>query len=123
MTWKTIRLELASTADFPTGSSSRAYLLRLPLDDDGSIDDDCLARFPARATAWRFWASEPDQFGHVERLDGHYILRCDSQDTFARLSATTAFSPGQLVEIEGPDGARKPFTVASAGASNPRQDS
>ena len=39
MNWKTIRLELAATREFPTGSAGRAFLLRLPLRDDGSIDE------------------------------------------------------------------------------------
>ena len=38
MTWKTIRLELARTPEFPEGSAAHAYVLRLPIDDDGYIE-------------------------------------------------------------------------------------
>jgi hypothetical protein len=44
MTWKSIRLELARTKEFPEGSASRAYLLRLPLDDRGRIYESALRR-------------------------------------------------------------------------------
>ena len=118
MTWKTIRLELASTADFPSGSPGRAYLLRVPLDADGRIDNERLMQFPSRATARRFWASEPDQFGQLERLDGHYVVRCDSRDAVFRLPAATGLALGQLIDIEGPDGILQPFRVASVKSSN-----
>ena len=113
MTWKTIRLELARTAGFPTGSPGRAYIMRLPLNAAGQIDDALLAQYPSRATARRFWASEADQFGHVERADGHYVLQCDSDAATFRLPAASILLPGQIVELEGPDGAPQPFRVAS----------
>ena len=34
MTWKTIRLELARTPEYPEGSAAHAYVLRLPLCHD-----------------------------------------------------------------------------------------
>ena len=42
MNWRSIRLELARTKEFPEGSASRAYLLRLPLDEKGLIDEQAL---------------------------------------------------------------------------------
>ena len=33
MSWKSLRLELARTKEFPNGSPAHAYLLHLPLDD------------------------------------------------------------------------------------------
>ena len=38
MTWKIIRLELARTLDFPDGSPAHAYVLRLPIDDNGVLE-------------------------------------------------------------------------------------
>ena len=38
MTWKTIRLQLARTPKFPQGSAAHAYVLRLPIDDNGMIE-------------------------------------------------------------------------------------
>src|SRR5580765_7738714 len=58
MNWKSIRLELARTPEFPEGSASRAFLLHLPLDQDGLIDEEVLRDAPARATVHRFWPNE-----------------------------------------------------------------
>ena len=65
MNWKSIRLELARTEDFPQGSASRAYLLHLPLDDEGLVDEPTLKGSPARATVHRFWPNERDMAGYV----------------------------------------------------------
>src|SRR5690606_1529686 len=67
MHWKTIRLELARTPEFPRGSASRAHLLRLPVNDQGVIDEEALRAAPGRATVRRFWPNEPDMAGHVVR--------------------------------------------------------
>jgi hypothetical protein len=42
-TWNLVRLELAGTSEYPEGSASRAYMLRVPLDDAGLIDEAALA--------------------------------------------------------------------------------
>jgi len=63
--WKTIRLELARTADFPRGSVARSYVLRLPLQRDGTIDEAALSLHPELATVRRFWPNEPDRRGYV----------------------------------------------------------
>jgi len=72
MTWKTIRLELDASADFPQGSVSRAFLLRLPVTDDGSIDEAAFTREPGRATVRRHWPNEPDRSGPLERCRQGY---------------------------------------------------
>lgn len=65
MSWKTIRLELAQTRDYPNGSPVRAYLLRLPLNDRGGIDVDEFRASPINATVRRYWPNEPDRTGHL----------------------------------------------------------
>src|SRR5687768_5243245 len=65
--WKLIRLELDPTPEFPAGSASRAYMLRLPLQDDGLIDATAMAASPAMASVRRFWPNEPDQQGYLIR--------------------------------------------------------
>ena len=107
-------MELARSATFPKGTPSRAYLLRLPLDEDGLIDDTELARSPSQATARRFWSSEPDQFGYVERSDGHWVLRCRGQqgEALFRMPALPLLLNGQIA-VEEPDGTSNSFRVAS----------
>jgi hypothetical protein len=115
MTWKTIRLELASTANFPSGSPGRAFLLRIPLNSEGIIDAERLAQHPVRATGRRFWASEPDQFGHLEKVDGNYVLRCQGGRTeeLIRIPASVPLLLNREVSIEGPRGIVNRFRVAS----------
>jgi hypothetical protein len=114
MTWKTVRLELARTAGFPNGSVGRTYILRVPLSDDGMIDAELLARNPSYATARRFWTPEPDQFGRIERADGHLVFRCRGQhgeSIFRMLAVPIRLE--QEVLIEELDGSTYPFRVAS----------
>lgn len=114
MTWKTVRLELACSASFPRGSPCRAYILRVPLDEDGLIDGAALARSPSRATARRFWSSEPDQFGYVERSGGHWVLRCRGAqgEALFRMPALP-IRPNGHIPVEEQDGTTYPFRVAS----------
>lgn len=112
MSWKTIRLELAGTCDFPTGSVSRGYLIRVPLNDNGSIDDLSLAQTPQSATVRRFWSSEPDESGRVTCSNGEWALRCSGKaDRF--LLGSGSFVVGQEVTVVGPDGVPLPFRVAN----------
>src|SRR5690606_15088005 len=67
MNWKSIQLELARTKEFPDGSASRAYLLHLPLKDDGTIDEGALSGSPERAIVRRSWPDEPDASGYILR--------------------------------------------------------
>lgn len=67
MKWKSIRLELGRTSDFPGGSASRAYVMRLPLAENGMIDEQAVIEQPEQATVRRMWPSEPDLSGHLVR--------------------------------------------------------
>ena len=77
MNWKSIRLELGSTGEYPEGSVSRAYLLRLPLDASDVVDSATLARSAAKATVRRHWSTEADQRGVVVSSGSDWAMRCD----------------------------------------------
>lgn len=115
MTWKTIRLELAGTREFPTGSAGRAFLLRLPLDEDGSINEAELAQRPSRATVRRFWASEPDCSGRIARRDDGWDLSCSERhdDGFYFHLPPQQILPGGQIVMTTPDGHELPFRVAN----------
>ena len=117
MTWKTIRLELAATREFPAGSASRAFLLRLPVRDDGTIDEEEVAHCPTRATVRRYWGSEPDSSGRIVPVPGGWECRCDERGADGRAFRlpSPVLKLGQQVEMIGPDGCRLPFRVASMG--------
>ena len=116
MHWKSIRLELARTGEFPEGSASRAILLRLPLDDDGLIDEPTLSLSPAMATARRFWPNEPDRSGYVIRTPRGWALSYEpgeaDDETVFHLE-THPIRIGEYLTLTEPDGSQLPFRVAS----------
>ena len=116
MSWKIIRLELASSGEFPRGSVGRSYLIRLPLTNCGSIDDTQLGRDPDLATVRRFWASEPDSTGYFMRDMAGYAIKADtSGSSLTRLVQFLdgAILPGGHVMMTEPDGSEMSFRVAA----------
>ena len=112
MIWNTIRLELAGTRDFPTGSVGRAYLIRVPLNDNGCIDAAALDRDPRKATVRRFWSSDPDERGHLVRAGDQWALRCAGKPD-RLLGTVSGLKLGEEVAVTGPDGVSLPFRVTS----------
>lgn len=116
MNWQSIRLELARTPEFPQGSASRAYLLHLPLDDHGLIDEPLRQSCPARATVHRFWPNEADLSGYViRRKDGwavSYALGEGDDETIFHLE-NHPIRLGEYLTLTEPDGQRLPFRVTS----------
>jgi hypothetical protein len=114
--WTLVRLELARTPGFPEGSASRAYLLRLPLGDDGLIDEAALCEEPARATVRRSWPDEDDQAGYLVRKGRgwafSYALGEDDDENLYHLEAHP-IRLGEYVTLTESDGTRLPFRVAS----------
>lgn len=121
MSWNTIRLELARTGDYPQGSASRSYLLRLPLDDQGMIDEAARQAEPARATVRRFWPNQADLSGYVIRTrDGwafSYRLGEEDDETVFHLE-THPIRLGAYITLTEPDGQQLPFRVASLKSAN-----
>lgn len=116
MSWKSIRLELACTPDFPQGSASRAYLLRLPLGEDGRIDAGAVSEAPGLATVRRFWPNEPDRRGQVVRTAAgwtfSYVVGESDAAPCCEFDPPRLVPGAQVILIE-PDGSRLPFRVAS----------
>ena len=114
MSWKTIRLELARGAKGAKSSASHAYLLRVPLDEQGLIDPGVVARYPSQATAGRYWSSEPDQFGRIQRLDGHWVLRCSGGDGESEFRMPVApLRLDEQITLEAPNGTPSVFRIVS----------
>jgi hypothetical protein len=114
--WNLVRLELARTPDFPEGSASRAYMLRVPLDAAGIIDAAALAKRPAMATVRRFWPSEADEAGYLVRNEKGWVFSYaigDADDENVYRLEGHPLRPGNYVTITEPDGTRVPFRVAS----------
>ncbi|HZF95067.1 MAG TPA: hypothetical protein VEZ20_09365 [Allosphingosinicella sp.] len=118
MNWNIVRIELGRTRDFPQGSASRAYLLRLPLDDGGAIDEGAILSDPAHATVRRFWPNERDRSGRIVATPEGWAVRYDPGDAeegaVYRLE-TAAVHLGGEIRVTEPDGRLLPFRVASLG--------
>jgi hypothetical protein len=116
MNWKSIRLELARTREFPEGSASRAYLLRLPLDPEGFIDEQSLLHSPALATVHRHWPNEPDRSGYVIRTQQGWAMsyeKGEGDDETVFHLETHPIRIGEYVTLTEPDGQLLPFRVTS----------
>jgi hypothetical protein len=123
MNWNDVRLELARTRDFPEGSASRAYLLRLPLDDSGAIDLAAIRSEPGHATVRRFWPNERDRRGRIVATPDGWAVRYDpgdaEDDALYRLE-TESVRLGAEIQVTEPDGRRLPFRVAGLTAPQRR---
>ena len=111
--WKNIRLELARTREFPRGSVSRGYLIRLPLNDSDVVDPADFDLSPHLATVRRYWSTEPDEAGLVIRAGDGWVLRCNGKPDRLLEVNGRPFRLGQQVAVVDPDGATLPFRIAS----------
>ncbi len=127
MKWKVIRLELASSWQFPRGSAGRSYLIRLPLTDDGAIDAATLESQPARATVRRYWPNQADMLGYVVHTPTGYAIRYEMNGAKEKGNAESnghheprlfqfgadAIKIGQEIFLTEPDGHKMRFRIAS----------
>jgi hypothetical protein len=116
MTWNSIRLELARTKDFPQGSASRCYLLRLPLTAAGLIDETARKAEPGRATVRRFWPNEADLSGYIIRTPRGWAFSYrpgEEDDESVFHLETHPMRLGEYITLTEPDGERLPFRIAS----------
>lgn len=112
--WNLVRLELARSPEFPEGSASRAYMLRVPLTSAGLIDEAALGKCPAMATVRRFWPNEADRTGHLIRNGQSWVFSYaigeDDDEKVYHLD-NHPLRIGDYVTLTEPDGARHPFRV------------
>ena len=116
MNWNNIRLELACAPQYPQGSPHRCYLLHLPLEASGMIDEEMVRAAPMRATVRRFWPSQPDLRGYVIRMPKGwaftYELREGGEETTFPVD-THPIRIGECITLTEPDGGRLPFRVTN----------
>ena len=106
-------MELDRTREFPRGSVSRAYLIRLPLDDEDVVDRAAMKKNPSRATARRHWATEPDQRGVMVSVGRHWAMHSQGKpDRIMQLDGMPV-RLGQQVSVVESDGSVLPFKITS----------
>ena len=123
-----IRLELASSWQFPRGSAGRSYLIRLPLTADGAIDTAALESQPARATVRRYWPNEADMVGYLIHTPMGYAIRYEMNGTDRRSGGSEtnghgdpslfqfgadAIRMGEEIFLTEPDGHQVRYRVAN----------
>lgn len=106
-------MELASNGEFPRGSAGRAYLLRVPLADDGQIDSESLDNEPNRAVVRRFWANEADRIGHLIRTPTGLAIDYESDGAELFPFGATSIRLGEELALTDLDGRERHFRVVS----------
>jgi hypothetical protein len=116
MTWKTIRLELARTPRYPEGSAAHAYLLRLPVNDNGMVETTALREAAEHPTVLRFWPNQADQTGVVikQGRKWSFSYRPGPEDDEAIFHLEDhPIKLGEYLTITETNGEKLPFKVVS----------
>jgi len=118
---KRIRLNLARSKEFPTGSSRHGYEFVAPLDATGHIDLVLWRANREHCGVRRFWGDE-EEFGKLVHKPGgnehsrwvfDYDETADEDDEAGYRFASHAFVPGEYVSIRDEDGEMHTFQVIS----------
>lgn len=119
---KRIRLNLARSKEFPTGSTRHGYEFVAPLDGKGHIDPHLWQQHREHCHVRRFWNGEPEQIGrlvhkpggkeHARWIFDYDLKRTDDDEAGYRFGAHT-FAPGEYVSISDESGEVHTYQVAS----------
>jgi hypothetical protein len=121
-TLKRIRLNLAKSKEFPSGSSCHGYELIAPLDQFGHIDPQLWDQYQHHCRVRRFWEGEDDQIGPlVFKPEGakhaRWLFDCHTQtwmdDQSGYRFGAHKFAPGEYVSIHDESGHLHTFQVTS----------
>ncbi len=114
---KTIRLNLARSADYPEGSASHGYRFTAPLDGEGHLDAEGWRENRDRCRVVRFWGFEEEDIGHlVHHGTGwgfHYDIDGDEGDESGYRLGSHLFVPGEYVSIRDDEGETHTFQVVT----------
>jgi hypothetical protein len=119
MSLKTIRLELARTADHPEGDPRHGYEFSAPLDPGGRIDATAWKSQRQFCTVRRFSPGGDDEYGHLvhgpgRRWSFHYDIASEPQeDEPGYRFESHVFKPGEYVSLTEKDGETRTFRVVS----------
>jgi len=119
---KRIRLNLARSKEFPSGSDRHGYEFVAPIDQSGHIDVEQWRKHRAHCGVRRFWAGEQDEHGRLVHKAGgaehgrwifDYDESSEEDDEAGYRFGHHVFRAGEYVSIRGEDGEMHTFVVAS----------
>jgi hypothetical protein len=119
---KRIRLKLAKSKEFPSGSTRHGYEVLAPLDQLGRIDPQLWQRYRDHCRVRRFWQGEDDQIGRlVYKPEGaehiRWLFGCHAEtwmdDPSGYRFGAHKFAPGEYVSIHDDSGELHTFQVTS----------
>jgi hypothetical protein len=119
---KRIRLNLARSKEFPSGSAKHGYEFVAPLDEKGHIDSQLWHKYREHCGVRRFWPGEDDKQGRLVHKPGgaeharwvfDYEANTTADDEAGYRFGVHAFSLGEYVSIRDEDGDLHTFRVAS----------
>lgn len=118
---KRVRLRLARSKEFPTGSLYHGYEFVAPLDANGHIDVDLWRQHRDHCRVRRYWGGE-EEIGRLVHKSGgkeharwifDYNEAAEDDDEAGYRFASHAFLPGEYVSIRDEDGELHTFQVVS----------
>jgi hypothetical protein len=116
-----IRLNLARSKEFPSGSPDQGYEFVAPLDADGHIDPAVWAEHREHCRVRRFWdgneeigflVHKPGGPQHARRIFDYGGVSNGDEEAGYRFGAH-AFRPGEYVSISDEEGKMHTFKVVS----------
>ena len=120
--FKRIRLNLARSKEFPSGSTRHGYEFVAPLDSKGHIDPRLWQQQREHCGVRRFWNGADEQVGRLVHKPGgaehaRWVFdydpsRSDDDESGYRFGVH-AFLPGEYVSISDDDGELHTFRVVS----------
>ena len=119
--FKRIRLEIARSKEFPSGSSRHGYEFVAPLDGNGHIDPSLWRQHRDNCRVRRFWGGE-EEIGHLLHKPGgpehaqwvfDYDDAAEYDDELGYRFGAHAFAPGEYVSIRDDAGELHTFRVLS----------
>jgi hypothetical protein len=119
---KRIRLNLARSKEFPTGSARHGYEFVAPLNGDGRIDTVLWQKYREHCGVRRFWEGEDDEIGRLVHKPGgregarwifDYDQGAEDDDEAGYRFGHHAFRMGEYVSIRDDEGDMHTFQVVS----------
>lgn len=116
-----IRLQLARSKEFPSGSSRHGYDLVAPLDKDGHIDPELWRKHQTECRVRRFWDNEEEAIGllvhkpggaeHARWMFDYGAGSNDEEEETGYRFGTHTFAVGEYVSIRDHNGELHTFQV------------